>query len=87
MSENEGAVWGIRLSSNGYLPVIKCFIPELLKANHPIFTVGELCPTTDLYGIPLIICSTRMFSNYYVNDNQPAVYLRIEPDNGFAPFQ
>jgi len=83
-SEGEGTVWGIRLS-RGEFSVSKSFIPELLSPNHPIFTLGELCPTTALYGIPLIICSTRMFSTYYSGDNQPAVYLRIEPDDGFAP--
>jgi hypothetical protein len=86
-SAGKSAVWGIRLSSKPKLPVPDCFIPELLNLNHPIFILGELCPTTALYGIPLIICSTRMFSRDYDHtDNQPAVYLRIEPHDGFAPF-
>ena len=83
----EGPVWGIRLSSKGEFPVYKSFIPELFSPDHPIFTLGELCPTTALYGIPLIICSTRMFSRYYSEDNQPAVFLRIEPHIGLAPIQ
>ncbi|CAA7260743.1 unnamed protein product [Cyclocybe aegerita] len=58
------------------------FVAEIFKPDHPIFTRGELCPLTAVYGIPILLYRTQ----FPYSDNQPAVYLRIEPSSGFAPF-
>ncbi|KAJ3499524.1 hypothetical protein NLJ89_g10094 [Agrocybe chaxingu] len=60
----------------------KRFAAEIFKPDHPIFARGELCPLTAVYGIPIILHRTR----FPYSDNQPAVYLRIEASDGFAPF-
>ena len=61
---------------------------EKIAPDHPIFTDrGELCPLTVLYGIPVIIFSEALSSGLLGAENQPAVYLRIEADDGFAPVQ
>jgi hypothetical protein len=84
---------GVKLYSKGYSSNVSShghrarFVDEKIAPNHPIFTRGELCPLTALYGIPVIIFSEALSSNLSGDENQPAVYLRIEVDNGFAPIQ
>jgi hypothetical protein len=64
------------------------FVPEFFDPSHPIFAYGELCPFTVLYSIPIILYSPTMVRGQdWPEDNQPAVYLRIEPGSGFAPTQ
>ena len=60
-----------------------------MNIDHPVFKRGELCPVTALFGIPLLIYSAAAERRIDMSGqgNQPAVYLRIEPDNGFAPPQ
>lgn len=94
-SPNE--VWGIKLlcdaekppsaSKDNSGPVPGRFVHELVNTNHPVFKRGELCPVTALFGIPLLIYSAAVERGIDMpgQGNQPAVYLRIEPDNGFAP--
>ncbi|CDO68543.1 hypothetical protein BN946_scf184998.g40 [Trametes cinnabarina] len=83
---SDGEVWGIKILDNRYAPWSRQFQHVLLKKTHPVFTVGELCPVTDLCGMPLLILSERVHGGHRaLNDNQPAVYLRIEPDNALAP--
>ncbi|KAL7278083.1 hypothetical protein ACG7TL_008053 [Trametes sanguinea] len=83
---SDGEVWGIKILDNRHAPWSRQFQHVLLKPSHPVFTVGELCPVTDICGTPLLIWSERLHGGKRaLDDNQPAVYLRIEPDNGFAP--
>ncbi|KAJ7804277.1 ectomycorrhiza-upregulated zf-MYND domain-containing protein [Mycena leptocephala] len=89
-------VWGIKLLSKGELAALPPS-PEpdiarriqhiLLKKNHPIFTQGDLCPATQVYGLPLLIFSNGVHLGRQSagSENQPAVYLRIEVENGLAP--
>ena len=86
-------VWGIRIRDNSVRVTSDSpaapFEHVLLKASHPIFTTGERCPVPQICGFPLIIWSEahhglRMPAK---DDNQPAVYLRIEAHDGFAPVQ
>jgi hypothetical protein len=63
------------------------FVEETFAPNHSIFSRGELCPFTALYGIPVIIFSQALSFGLSGDENQPAVYLRIEADDGFAPGQ
>jgi len=60
---------------------------ELVQIDHPVFTCGELCPVPELFGIPLLIHSPVVATGIDIKngDNQPAVYLQIEPKDGFAP--
>ncbi|KAF8149434.1 hypothetical protein B0H34DRAFT_733732 [Crassisporium funariophilum] len=82
-------VWGIRILSNdSSLPLLEKFVPEeITDPSHPIFKSGELCPATPLYGVPLMILSLNLarLGPRHNADNQPSVYLRIEPESGFAP--
>ena len=74
---------------NRHAPWSRQFQHVLLdSSSHPIFTQGELCPVTAMCGFPLLIYSEAIHGGLpaYEN-NQPAVYLRIEPDDGFAPAQ
>lgn len=59
----------------------------LLKASHPIFNQGEICPVTKKCGIPLIIYSRAISMRSFERggENQPAVYLRMECTDGIAP--
>ncbi len=92
-SPNE--VWGIRLLGKADYDPAKsagadrggAFQHVLLKTDDPVFTRGELCPVTKLYGLPILIHSPAMAKGLDAAGNQPAVYLRIEPDNGFAPMR
>ncbi|KZT29102.1 hypothetical protein NEOLEDRAFT_1056884 [Neolentinus lepideus HHB14362 ss-1] len=68
----------------------KLFEHVLLKINHPVFSMGELCPVTRMAGLPLIVYSGALMMGVGIETaraNQAAVYLRIEPDNGLAPIQ
>jgi hypothetical protein len=90
-SPNE--VWGIKLLCEGDLKKMKGtgddrrFQHILVNIKDPVFTRGELCPVTGLVGIPILIYSQAMESGRDNEDgnNQPAVYLRIEADDAFAP--
>lgn len=93
-SEDSEGVWGVKLLPvNGIYTysVSNLFIAHQFNKRDAIFKLGELCPLTALYGIPIIIFSPRIqLKRHDPNDmeeNQPAVYLRIESDNGFAPVQ
>ncbi|KIL70459.1 hypothetical protein M378DRAFT_156600 [Amanita muscaria Koide BX008] len=60
--------------------------------THPIFRTGEICPIVARCGIPLLIYSPVLHGRLSPErdaqlENQPAVYLRIEPHDAFAPFQ
>jgi hypothetical protein len=65
----------------------KRYRQKLVQTDHPVFTRGELCPVPELFGIPLLIHSPVIATGIDIEngDNQPAVYLRIEPEDGFAP--
>ncbi|KAI0740207.1 hypothetical protein C8Q76DRAFT_189717 [Earliella scabrosa] len=79
-------VWGIKILDNRYQPWSRQFEHVLLKTSHPIFTQGELCPITALCGYPLLIYSESIHGGVPAQENnQPAVYLRIEAYDGFAP--
>ncbi|KAI0808150.1 hypothetical protein C8Q74DRAFT_115596 [Fomes fomentarius] len=81
-------VWGIKILDNDHAPWNNQFHHVYLNNSHPIFTRGELCPLTEQCGFPLIIFSqAHNGMSPATQDNQPAVYLRIEPDNGLAPTQ
>jgi len=84
----EEFVWGVKITHNrNRVPISERFVTEHFPSNHPIFLVGEPCPLPQLYGIPILIYSLRM-RNYLVprpDDNQPGVYLRVEPHSGLAP--
>lgn len=83
-----GEVWGIKILDNRYQPWSRQFQHVLLEPSHPVFTQGELCPVTAKCGFPLLIWSEAIHGGLpAMENNQPAVYLRIEPDDGFAPFQ
>ncbi|KAF4620883.1 hypothetical protein D9613_000063 [Agrocybe pediades] len=75
---------GVLIKAGKNLPLDQRFSEIFLKHPHPtLMTFGiELCPFTELYNMPIAICQTK----YPHEDNQPAVYLRIEPSDGFAPF-
>ncbi|KAJ7762902.1 ectomycorrhiza-upregulated zf-MYND domain-containing protein [Mycena metata] len=89
-------VWGIKLLCKRELAALPPS-PEpdiarrikhiLLKKNHAVFTKGDLCPATQAYGFPLLIFSdgVHLGRQGKGSENQPAVYLRIEPEDGFAP--
>ncbi|KAJ7451209.1 ectomycorrhiza-upregulated zf-MYND domain-containing protein [Mycena galericulata] len=89
-------VWGIKLLCKRELAALPPS-PEpdiarrithiLLKKNHPVFGRGDLCPATQAYGFPLLIFSdgVHLGRQSEGSGNQPAVYLRIEVDDGFAP--
>ncbi|PPQ92967.1 hypothetical protein CVT25_000168 [Psilocybe cyanescens] len=83
------AVWGVKLLPGRYPFDPKRFISWQFNKDHEIFKRGELCPFTALYKIPIIIFSPRIHLGVHdpsdMEDNQPAVYLRIEPHDGFAP--
>jgi hypothetical protein len=87
-------VWGITILSNREVGILdisghhKRYRHELVPINHPVFTHGEVCPVPRLFGIPLLIYSQSIAIGREIiadGDNQPAVYLRIEPHNCFAP--
>ncbi len=81
-------VWGIKILDNRHQPWFSQFQHVLLNTSHPIFTKGELCPVTAKCGYPLLIYSDSIHGGLPAQeDNQPAVYLRIEPHDGFAPMQ
>lgn len=97
---NPHEVWGIEVLSVG--DAKKAGVPEdppdgrfrhiLLKQGHHAFSKAELCPATAACGLPVRIFSPvihmgRLSANHSDDGNQPAVYLRIEVDDGFAPFQ
>ncbi|KAI0641801.1 hypothetical protein C8Q79DRAFT_918876 [Trametes meyenii] len=82
----EDKVWGIKILDNRFGPWPRQFKHVLLKTSHPIFTQGELCPVTAKCGFPLVIWSRTIHGGTpAMGNNQPAVYLRIEPHDGFAP--
>ncbi|KAI0699492.1 hypothetical protein C8T65DRAFT_812518 [Cerioporus squamosus] len=79
-------VWGIKILDNRHQPWSSQFKHVLLNTSHPIFTKGELCPVTEKCGYPLLIYSDSIHGGVPAQENnQPAVYLRIEPHDGFAP--
>ncbi|KAJ7233901.1 ectomycorrhiza-upregulated zf-MYND domain-containing protein [Mycena rebaudengoi] len=80
-------VWGIKLGTNSEVKASeeRRFQHALLKSDHPIFSWSEECPLTALCGVPLLIFSEGVSRGTKVDDNQTAVYLRIETDNCFAP--
>ncbi|KAF8971270.1 hypothetical protein BDZ97DRAFT_1350311 [Flammula alnicola] len=96
-------IWGVKIHRQGEFPSFTStgprarFVTEHFEPTHPIFKVGELCPLTVVYGIPIVVYSPTLSVgwDYPVKpgekcdtaDNQPAVYLRIETHNGFAPFR
>ncbi|KAI9059409.1 hypothetical protein FKP32DRAFT_1596322 [Trametes sanguinea] len=81
-----GEIWGIKILDNRHRPWTSQFQYVLLKPSHPVFTIGELCPVPDLCGMPLLIWSQRIHGRQRaLDDNQPAVYLRIEPHHALAP--
>jgi len=92
-SPNE--IWGITILSNRQVgddsieEPHKRYCHELVQADHPVFKRGELCPVTKLYGIPLLVYSQAIAAGRELSDedegNQLAVFLRIEPNDGFAP--
>ena len=95
-----GDVWGIELLSRG--DTRKAGVPEgspdgrlrhiLLKQGHPALAKAEVCPATAACGLPVCIFSPVIHMGWSSADddddgNQPAVYLRIDVDDGFAPKQ
>ncbi|KAF9559199.1 hypothetical protein CPC08DRAFT_527729 [Agrocybe pediades] len=76
-------VQAVLIKAGRNLPLDQRFSNISFKHPHPtLFKFGlELCPFTELYNMPIAISQTK---NPHEN-NQPAVYLRIEPSNGFAP--
>ena len=86
-------VWGVDILSNqevGKLEISEYrnrYRHRLVQTDHLVFTQGELCPATELFGIPLLIYSPGVATGRDIENggNQPAVYLRIEPLNGIAP--
>jgi hypothetical protein len=69
------------------------FTYRLVKTSHPVFSHGEPCPVPNIVGIPLVIFSPQINGgampdmNGGDDNNQVAVFLRIEASNCFAPFQ
>ncbi|KAK6981521.1 SET domain-containing protein [Favolaschia claudopus] len=92
-------VWGIKLlcnrdlaalphSPNSSEPEISRRIEHiLLNKNHPVFRQGDLCPTTQAYGFPLLIYSDGIHQRRQTqgSGNQPALCLRMDVENGLAP--
>ncbi|TFK53481.1 ectomycorrhiza-upregulated zf-MYND domain-containing protein [Heliocybe sulcata] len=92
-------VWGIKIPPNasGRLLGIggsrgendpgRLFEHVLIKADHHVFSMrGELCPVTQLVGLPLLVYSEAFATGVGLDaNNQATVYLRIEPENGLAP--
>uniref|UniRef100_A0A8H8CPL9 Uncharacterized protein n=1 Tax=Psilocybe cubensis TaxID=181762 RepID=A0A8H8CPL9_PSICU len=89
-SESEPVV-GIKLLSGDGPFVPRRFVPFQFNRDHDIFRLGEVCPFTELYGVPIILFSPLVHLGKRepndMMDNLPAVYLRIEPRNGFAPLR
>ncbi|KAI0344145.1 ectomycorrhiza-upregulated zf-MYND domain-containing protein [Trametopsis cervina] len=84
-------VWAIKVLSSkeagcpGSMNPAAQFQHFLLNKQHPAFSRAELCTSTKAYGLPLRIYSPAIANGEEGSGNQLAVYLRIEPDNGFAP--
>ncbi|KAF8069896.1 ectomycorrhiza-upregulated zf-MYND domain-containing protein [Lyophyllum atratum] len=90
-------VWGVQMLSTGEAEALnisrddwtKRCRHKLVTNDHGIFTRGELCPVTALFGIPLVIYSHTLATGTEPvpskGENQAAVFLRIEPGDGFAP--
>ncbi|KAF8868306.1 ectomycorrhiza-upregulated zf-MYND domain-containing protein [Mucidula mucida] len=59
----------------------------LKKNHHPIFRLGDVCPATARYGLPLLVLSDWIHQRKAAGgcENQPAVYMRIDVDSGLAP--
>ncbi|KAI0329505.1 hypothetical protein GY45DRAFT_865256 [Cubamyces sp. BRFM 1775] len=84
----EDEVWGVRILDNRHAPWRNQFQNVLLKTSHPIFTQGERCPVTEVCGFPLVIWSEGHHGGTRaLQDNKPAVYLRIEATDGLAPMR
>ncbi|PFH45906.1 hypothetical protein AMATHDRAFT_51402 [Amanita thiersii Skay4041] len=86
--------WGIQLLCKGEFKLLNTedesarFKHIHLPNSHPVFTIGELCPVPALCGFPLLIFSPGVHLGQQPTgewENQPAVYLRIEPKDAFAP--
>ncbi|KDR67771.1 hypothetical protein GALMADRAFT_231682 [Galerina marginata CBS 339.88] len=92
-TDPEAVIWGVKILPNEYSKTNATkdlFISSHFKLDHPIFTRGELCPLTVLSGIPIVLYSPLLMGGSFdpkevMSENQPAVYLRIEAHNGFAP--
>ena len=84
----DNQVLGIKVLDNRYQPWSTQFQHVLLDTSHTIFTQGEMCLLTEQCGLPLMIYSDSIHGGLPAYaDNQPAVYLRIEAHDGFAPVQ
>ncbi|KAH9895735.1 hypothetical protein C8Q73DRAFT_448816 [Cubamyces lactineus] len=82
----EDEAWGVKILDNRHAPWPNQFQNVLLKTTHPVFTQGELCPVTEVCGFPLVIWSESIHGGKRaLENNQPAVYLRIEAQDAFAP--
>ncbi|KAF9523473.1 hypothetical protein CPB83DRAFT_862750 [Crepidotus variabilis] len=80
-----GAYWDKNIPQ---VPHRERFVEEKLERTHAIFKKGELCPLTEFYGHPILIYCPLIHSKVTdrpMGDNELAVYLRIEPSDGFAP--
>jgi len=91
--------WAIELLCKGDLQALDTkedsaiFRHIRIPNTHPIFTRGEPCPLMVRCGIPLLIYSPVLqggkaptsLEQASQQNNQAAVYMRIEPHNGFAP--
>lgn len=97
---NPGEVWGIEILSLGDARTAgvpkdsteERFRHILLKKGHLAFAKAERCPATAACGLPVRIFSPvyhtgQVSADHSDDGNQPAVYLRIEVNDGFAPMQ
>ncbi|KAF9024189.1 ectomycorrhiza-upregulated zf-MYND domain-containing protein [Hymenopellis radicata] len=92
---NADEVLGIKLLCNREVPPAKGDgDPEPAIARGGIeeepshLPPGDLCPATERYGLPLLVLSDGIHNRKRMPDgdgNQPAVYMRIDVDSGFAP--
>lgn len=91
---SDDLVLGVKINC-GPMGVHPRFEAAKFPKTHKIFTRGEACPFPKLYGEEILLYSPLIAENRPftgsaatgAGDCQPAVYLRIEPDSGFAPVQ
>ncbi|KAF9476093.1 hypothetical protein BDN70DRAFT_882865 [Pholiota conissans] len=94
---NPNQIWGVKLNHDRASNEQLRFVPEFFEPSHPIFNSRELCPFTKLYDIPIILFSPTMARGEPCFEtrggkkvgatNKPAVFLHIEPRDGFASFR
>ena len=59
-----------------------------LQQTHPIFKNGDVCPVSEVVGLPLVIYRHSPAGGSGPGaDNQIATYLMVDPVSGYAPME